>query len=310
MTGRRRLGRTGISISKWTIGTAGLGHSRDQAGAARALSTALDYGVNAIEIGLGDQRATAQVASVLEQMPGRDIHIMARAAPQFAMDLPSSHFMADQVYPGTQLRAQVEAALREFGVDRLGLVHLHAWCPEWLGEGDWQEVLSCLRQEGKIAGYGISLFDHDVDAGLSAVASGEIDSVEVMYNIFDQGAARQLLPLCAHQSVAAITRSPLYYGMLVPDGERPTFAADDWRSGFFFDAHLGETIERSERLEHVFGASLAEIALRFSLSHPAVFSVAVGVTSVSHVEGISRAMAKGVLSEAELSLISEHRWLC
>lgn len=296
----RPLGRTGIQVSECTLGTAAL-RSADEA--AAILTPALDAGINAIEIAAD---AAAPIGEALRRVGHRDVHVLARLTSLMPFDLPSPHLQVDQAYPGRHLRAETEALLATLGIDRIGLVLLHAWCAEWLREGDWLEMLQRLRDEGKIAGFGVSLFDHDVEAGPETVASGAIDAVEALYNIFDPSAAAGLFPLCAQHGVGAIARSPLYYGALA--GPMRDFPADDWRNDYFYPEHRCETEARARAIAD--GAPAADLALRFALSHPAVTNVAVGMRTSEQLEANLRAFAKGPLAADEIAALAAHGWLC
>ncbi len=155
----------------------------------------------------------------------------------------------------------------------------------------------------------MSLFDHDVAAGFEIVASGRIASVQAMYNVFDPGAARALLPLCRKHDVGVIARAPLYYGTL---GGRLEFPADDWRSDYFFEEHRRETGERLERLQamNLPDRSLADMALRFCLSHPAVSTVAVGMRNRAQLEANLQAVLAGPLDADTCTALAKHAWLC
>lgn len=307
----RRLGRTGLDVSECTIGTSAL-KAADRAEAGAMIALALDHGINALEMDAGD----GDTASLLSGVGGRHrVHVFSRVTSLVPFDLPSPHVRAQQAYPGWHIRAQTEALLRTSGVERLALQQLHAWCPEWLHEGDWLETLDRLREEGKIAGFGVSLFDHDVEAALEIVGSGRIDAVQVMYNIFDQGAAAALLPLCRKRDVGVIARSPLYYGALAPcspeKGRR--YSPSDWRSDYFFDQHRQETDGRVQRLAREVEPpdhSVSDLALRFSLSHPAVSTVAVGMRTRQQVEANLRALHCGPLHEEMFGVLARHAWLC
>lgn len=308
----RRYGRTGLQVSECALGTAQLGRTgADPKEAAAAAALAFERGVNAVEVDAADGAAIAALGRILA--PGearRRVHVFARAASLVRFDLPSPHIPVQQAYPGAHLRMQVETLLARLGMERLGGLQLHAWCPEWLHEGDWLETLSALREEGKVASFGISLFDHDVDAGLEAAAGGAVDAVEAMYNIFDQGAAAALLPECRRNDLGVIVRSPLYYGMLAAAGARPTaFAPDDWREAFFFEDHLREAGARADRVEAETGP-LPELALRFCVSHPAVSTVAVGMRTRAQVERNLEAIEKGPLDADTLRRLAGHKWLC
>ena len=311
----RPLGRTGVDISVCTLGTSGLcSGAWDAAETRGAWALAIDRGVNALELGAAAGIAGA-VGKLLADEQARDrVHVLARIRSCVPFDLPSPHIPADQAYPGKHIRAQCEALLQALGVERLGLLLLPDWCPEWWHEGDWLQTLSSLKDDGKIAGFGVSLFDHDVEAALEGVACGMVDAVQVMYNILDPQASAALLPLCLRHNVGVIARSPLYYGMLAPRLMRPAgFSIDDWRNEFFFDAHLDETTRRADHLETVAeqsGCSLSDMALHFSLSHSAVSTVAVGISSRAHLVANLAALERGRLSASVLRTLSRHRWLC
>ena len=314
MIGRRRLGRTGLDVSELTIGTSRLAAAPTEQ-ALSALALAFAAGIDAVEIESGDAAAAERLCAAQARAgTGRSLHVFARARSLVRFDLPSPHVHAQAAYPGAHIRAETEALLKRLGVERLAVQQIHAWCPEWLGEGDWLDTLGRLRDEGKIAGIGISLFDHDVDAGLAAVASGAIDCVQVMVNLFDPSAAATLLPLCARHGVGVIARSPLYYGALSTriDASAP-FAEDDWRRDYFYDAHLAETRARVARLAADVASperSVADLALRFALAHPAVTTVAVGMHSLGQVEANLAAIARGPLPPERAAALRAHRWLC
>jgi aryl-alcohol dehydrogenase-like predicted oxidoreductase len=308
----RRLGRTGLDLSELTLGTSALAAAaRSDVGEAGAMvALALDRGVNAIELDAGDDAAAALLGEILRRENACDrAHILVRATSLVAFDLPSPHVPVQDAYPGRHLRAQTEALLVTLGVERLALQQLHAWCPEWQHEGDWLETLERLREEGKIAGFGVSLFDHDVAAGFEIVASGRIASVQAMYNVFDPGPARALLPLCRKHDVGVVARAPLYYGAL---GGRLEFPPDDWRNDYFFDEHRRETGERVGRLAAVtpLGQSVADMALRFCLSHPAVSTVAVGMRDRAQLEANLQAGLAGPLDPDTCAALVKHAWLC
>ena len=311
----RRLGRTGFTVSECTFGTSFIERRGiDVAEAGAALAMGVERGINAIELTAGGGAAAA-LGGMLGRAGARDrVHVFSRVTSLVPVDLPSPHVTAQQAYPGSHIRAETEALLARLGVERLALQQLHAWCPEWLHEGDWLETLARLREEGKVAGIGISLFDHDVDAGLEAVASGAVDCVQVMYNIFDQAAAASLLPSCARHDVGVIARSPLYFGVLAAaPGSFPSFPEGDWRREYFFAEHLEETRRRTELLRQETvapGGAATATALRFSLSHPAVSTVAVGMRSRRQVEADLEALDQGPVDDETLGRLRPHRWLC
>lgn len=309
----RRLGRTGLQVSECTIGTCRLAApGSDRAEARAMIAMALDRGINAFEIAADDREATDLLGELLRQEGATHrVHICARAASLVPFALPSPHVPVQQAYAGAAIRAQTESLLAGLGVERLALQQLHAWCPEWLGEGDWLETVTRLREEGKIAGWGVSLFDHDVDAALEIVASGAADAVQVLYNVFDSGAASALLPLCIEHDVGVIARSPLYFGALAGTAQR--YPQGDWRAEYFYDEHRRETSQRVEMLASAaasLGGSVRDLALRFSLSHPAVATVATGMRMREQLEANLKAFGDGPLDTEAVRSLGAHKWLC
>jgi aryl-alcohol dehydrogenase-like predicted oxidoreductase len=304
----RPFGRTGIEISELTFGTSPLdSESVDVGEAARSLSLAIERGVNAVES--SSARSQSLLGSLLSDNGARhSVHVLARIRSLVQFDLPSPHIPAQQAYPGAHIRAEVDAMLRRLGVDRLASVFLPDWCAEWQDEGDWLETLVSLRSDGKVAAFGVSLFDHDADAGERIVASGAIQCIATMYNIFDPGPAERLLPLCQKHGVAVIARAPLYYGALSPT-IRAVEPHADWRRDYFFEDHLRETRSRVSALA-ADGADLPGSALRFALSHPGVSSVAVGMRTAAQVQQNLSAAEEGPLSTEQLVRLGRHKWLC
>jgi len=304
----RDLGRTGVRVSELACAvTAGA----DPGEAIDVIARARGRGVNTMTLNAEDASAVTLLAEALAG--GGDAHVVARATSLVRFDLPSPHVPAWEAYPGAHLRAEVERLLATLRIERLALVQLHAWCPEWQGEGDWQEALERLRGEGKIAGFGVSLFDHDVDAALEMVASGAIDAVQLMYNIFDPGAAARLLPLCAAHRVGVVARAPLYYGALASGFDGAGLAAEDWRRAYFYDAHRLETGERVARLAALVelpDRSVADLALRFAQAHPAISTVAVGMHRHAHLDANLAALERGPLERERLAMLASHKWLC
>lgn len=314
MTGLRRLGRRGPEISACTIGTTPLAASGvDRREAGMMLALALERGVNAVELDAAHGRVADLLGQAIARAGARQqVEVLARATPLVRFDLPSPHIPAQQAYPGHHIRAEADALLRTLGVERLGVLQLHAWCPEWLREGDWLETLERLRAQGKIAGFGISLWDHDVEAALEAVGSGTIGSVQLMYNLFDRQGGAALLPLCQRMDTGVIARSPLYFGALAWKQLR-SFPPYDWRNSYFFEAHRTETFDRVQRLVRAIdpaAGSPAAVALRFCLSHPAITTVAVGMRNRAQLEANLEAVARGPLAPDEIRALAAHAWLC
>ena len=304
---RRRLGRTGLSVSELSFGTGAVaGRAIDAEALSDAFVAAFSLGIDTVELEAGNVPVIDVLAAAVKRVPPpTGVQILCRISPLVPLDLPAPHLPVDRVYPGSHIRAQVEGLLTRLGIERIALVHLPVWAPEWMNEGDWLDTLGTLQREGKVAGYGIALFDHDVDAATDAVASGRIGSVQCMYNVFDRGAERRLFAMCAKHGVAVIARSPLYYGTLAG---RTSWR--DWRDAYFDPQHRRETLARVAAVAGCSDVPVAELALRLCLTPAAVCSVAVGMRTRAQVAANIAAAQRGALDAASFSVLAKHHWLC
>ena len=132
--------------------------------------------------------------------------------------------------PGDHVRRSAEASLKSLGLDTIDLLQLHVWQDDWVGEGDWQEAVEELRAEGKIRWFGISINDHQPANALRAIEAGLVDTVQVIFNVFDQSPTERLFPACIEHDVGVIVRVALDEGGLTGTIRADTeFAEDDFR---------------------------------------------------------------------------------
>jgi aryl-alcohol dehydrogenase-like predicted oxidoreductase len=146
---------------------------------------------------------------------------------------------------------------------------------------------------------------------LRALDSGLIDSVQVVYNIFDQAPEDELFPYCQAHDIAIIARVPFDEGSLTGTLTRDaTWPQGDWRNVYFTPEHLAETLDRVERLEPLVpdGLDLPELALRFILSHQAISTVIPGMRRVRHVERNLAASDGQPLPPRLREALAAHRW--
>src|SRR5262249_44109047 len=127
---------------------------------------------------------------------------------------------------------------------------------------------------------GVSINDHDPDSALQLIHTGLIDTVQVIYNIFDQTPARNLFPLCLKENIGVLARVPLDEGSLSGKiDEHTTFPPGDFRESYFRGDRKKQVAERVAALRKDLkgGEDLPAVALRFCLSHPAVSTVIPGM---------------------------------
>ena len=275
----RPLGRTGwqvsaISFGAWAIGGA-WGATDDEASMA-ALHRAIDLGVNFIDTAdvYGDGHSERLVAR-LRRERSEPILVATKAGRRL------SPHTADG-YNRANLTAFVERSLRNLDTEALDLLQLHCPPTEVYGRPEVFGVLDDLVAAGKLRHYGVSV--EKVDEALQAIEHPGVQSVQIIFNLFRQRPAEAFFAQAQARGVGILARVPLASGLLSGRmGAETTFAPDDHRHfnrhGEAFD--VGETfsgVDYDTGLQAVAalqalvpaGQTLAQLALRWILMHPAV----------------------------------------
>lgn len=313
----RRLGRTDAQVSEigfgaWGIGKGWWGGTDDRL-SIKALIRALECGVTFIDTALayGDGHSERLIAKAFKEARHR-VFVATKVPPKSREWPPKEGTTAQQTFPADWIITRTEQSLRHLEADRLDLQQLHTWRDEWLGETEWQEAVSRLKQQGKIRFFGVSIMDHQPASALQLVQSGLIDCVQVIYNIFDQSPEEALLPLCQAHDIGVIARVPFdeggLTGNLSPD---TTFPKNSVQSFYFRGDRLRETCERVDRLRPLLGGEIktvAQLALKFCLSHPAVSTVIPGMRRPEHVEANCSVSDGTPLPSETLTALRAHAW--
>jgi len=314
----RRLGRTGLEVSEvgygaWGIGGKGwLGAEDDES--VRALERALDLGLNFIDtaLGYGDGHSEQLVGEVVRAR-SEPVYVSTKIPPKNGLWPARKGTHADEAFPAGHVRECTEASLRNLGLDAIDVQQFHVWDDAWVDQGDWREAIDALRQEGKIRFFGVSINDHQPDNALELIRAGLADTVQVIYNVFDQSPEDELFPACREHDVGVLARVPLdeggLTGRITPD---TAFPEGDFRARYFRDDRRREVHERALAIAEDLGVGedgLAELALRYILSAPEVSTVIPGMRTVRNVE---RNMAVGDghgLPPEQVERLKTHRWV-
>lgn len=294
----------------------GMWGPRDDAAAVEALNLALDLGVTFFDTAYvyGDGHSETLIGNVVRNRKVRDKVFIATKVPPMDYHWPArAGSDVTKIFPGDWIRAVTEKSLKNLGVECVDLQQLHVWAANWQGQGDWLDELQKLKKEGKIRHVGISINDHEPDTALDLVRSGAIDSVQVIFNIFDQAPADRLLPLCQEKKVGVIVRVPFdeggLTGKLTPD---MPFDKKDWRRLYFKGNRLKETCERTEKLKAFLNdevKTIPDLALKYCLSFPAVSTVIPGMRKPEHVRSNCAVSNNQQLSTNILEALKSHAWL-
>jgi aryl-alcohol dehydrogenase-like predicted oxidoreductase len=292
---RRPFGRTGWNISEVAFGAWQLGGQWgpvDDDASVAALLGAYERGINFVDTAemYGSGHSEEVVGRSLREWTGERIYTATKVQP-IAWPKPSENDPRIGIaYPPEYLRAQVEASLRRLDVDWLDLIQLHCWMPDGMDDRGWLETLLELRDEGKLDRIGVSLRDYRADEGVALARSGLVDSIQVIYNIFEQSPETDLLEAAAASGTAIIARVVLDSGSL--SGAWNAESYDQWADGsvlktMFRDERFGQTLDRVAEIRAVtdeFYDGLDEAAIRFVLDRPEVSTAIIGMTSPDRID--------------------------
>jgi aryl-alcohol dehydrogenase-like predicted oxidoreductase len=313
----RTLGKTGWQVSEIGYGAWGIGGKQWLGGSdgesTRALRHAIDLGLNFIDTALayGDGHSEQLVGQAVRES-GQPIRISTKIPPRNRLWPARAGIDIEEVFPYQYILDCTEESLRNLGVDSIDLQQLHVWNPEWLHREEWRRGLEAIRTSGKVRAVGISINDHQPSSALDLIRTGLIDTVQVIYNIFDQSPEKELFPLCQERGIGVLARVPLDEGSLTGTITADTrFDKGDFREFYFRGDRRKQVAERvaalAADLRGVPG-TLPEIALRFCLSHPAVSMVIPGMRRVGNVDSNCASSDLGSLPVEVLTILKRHAW--
>lgn len=314
----RTLGKTGLKVSEvgygaWGIGkTAWIGASDEES--LRALNRSIELGLNFIDtaIGYGDGHSEKLVGQVVRDHGGK-IHVATKIPPKNYQWPARAGVPAEETFPAEHVIASTEQSLRNLGLDTIDVQQFHVWSDEWVGKGDWLEGVRKLKEQGKIRYFGVSINDYQPNNAIELIKTGLVDTVQVIYNMFEQSPEDELLPACLKHNVGVIVRVALdeggLTGRITPE---TTFDEGDFRNNYFRGDRKKEVYERVQKIAsdlEIGIEDMPEAALRYVLSHPAVSTVIPGMRSVRNVERNMQVGDGKGLSADKAAKVKPHRWL-
>ena len=313
----RRLGRTRLDLSEIGFGCWGIGGTSwigaDDRDSLLALKLARDLGINFFDTAL--VYGSGRSERLLERAFGRntDVVIATKVPPKDWQWPAKAGVPLSETFPKKHVEKCLKESRRNLKRDCVDLLQFHVWSDEWADNPDWLETVAWLKQSGRVRFVGISINDHQPENVLRALQTGLIDSVQVIYNIFDQSPEDELFPYCQQHDIGVIARVPFDEGSLA--GKiRPetTFPPKDFRNRYFGGDRKAEVWERVQAICEDVGIGIGELpqlALGFCLSHEAVTSVIPGMRTAEHVHRNAGASEKEPLLRETIAILRGHRWL-
>jgi aryl-alcohol dehydrogenase-like predicted oxidoreductase len=313
----RKLGKTGLEVSEIGFGTWGIGGDAwvgaDDETSLASMRRAIELGVNFIDTAIvyGSGHSEELVGKIKREHP--EVMVSTKINPanwQWPADPKTA---ADDSFSQEHVIARTEESLWNLGIDTIDVQQFHVWADSWIDQGTWLDGVEKLKQDGKIRFFGVSVNDSDPNSALKLVETGLVDTIQVIYNVFDQAPEDNLLPLCEKMDVGVIVRVPFDEGALTGKvTPETTFPEGDFRNGYFKGDRKQQVWDAVNRICADLGISIDELpgyALRFALAPDAVSVVIPGMRRVDHVESNVAASEAGPLSAEQIEILRAHRWL-
>ncbi|MBU6329161.1 MAG: aldo/keto reductase [Acidobacteria bacterium] len=293
----RMLGRTGVSVSRFCLGTMmfGVMGNRDHDECVRIMHRALDAGVNFVDT------ADAYSGGECEEIVAK---ALAGRRDEVVLATKVFHPMgADRNMRGNSRRwitRALEDSLRRLGTDHLDLYQLHRF-DETVDIEESMGALDDAVRAGKVRMIGHSMWpvERIVEAQWTAERTGStrFRCEQASYSILKRRIERSVLPTCDRYGMGVITYSPLAGSWLsgryrsiddVPETSRLTMMAKRW--GLDIDtpanrARLEATLALQD-LADAAGLPLAHLATAWAMEHPQVTSVIIGPRTMDQLEDL------------------------
>ncbi len=311
----RTFGRTGWQVSEIGYGMWGLAGwtGGEDAETKAALQLAVDLGCNFFDTALayGDGISERMLGKVVQANRGKRLYTVTKVPPKNLL-WPSRRGTAlRDVFPPEHILQCAQTSLANLGLASVDLLQFHVWEDDWADDKSWQQPVEELKRQGMIRAVGVSVNRWEPWNVLRTLRTGLIDSVQVIYNIFDQAPEDELFPVCRELGVAVIARVPFDEGTLTGTLTRDSrWPEGDWRNTYFVPENLSASVERAERLRPLIpaGSSMPELALRFVISNPDVATVIPGMRRPAHVRSNLAASDAALLPAEVLGRLRGHRW--
>ncbi|OGM14074.1 aldo/keto reductase [Candidatus Woesebacteria bacterium RIFCSPHIGHO2_02_FULL_42_20] len=311
----RKFGKMGWEVSALGHGMWGMGDwtGSDDKESLRALHRTVELGINFFDTAwiYGNGRSEKLLGKLLRAYPNECLYTATKIPPKNFKWPMEPQYTLDETFPAKHMIEYVEKSLKNFGIDHIDLIQLHGWDDVWALDPSWQKAAEDLKRRGLVGAFGISIDRWEPENAIKAIKTGAVDSLQVIYNIFDQAPEDKLFPVCRKYNVAVIARVPLDEGTLTGTLTlKSKWPEGDWRNKYFNKETLKASVEHAGKLKKVLpkGMAMSELALRFILSNRDVSTTIPGMRKRRHVEENAGAGEKGKLAKQLIKKLRSHRW--
>ncbi len=305
---KRTLGKSGIEVTEiglglWAAGGSEWGETDDQE-IFDTIDYTLDAGINFFDTadvyGMGHSEELLGKA-----MQGRrDRFIIATKIGWRDFDREANHTAYDTV---DKLIAGVETNLSRLQTDYIDIIQSHISYRESTME-IFLEGFQKLQQAGKVRAYGMSTSNFEYLQDFNH--NNQCATLQIDYSILNRTSEKDIFPYCQEHNIGIIIRGGLAMGILTGKFSKDTrFGEGDFRQRWHenpdeYEVFLDD-LQKVEQLKPLAEErTLAQLALQFTLAHPAVSTVIPGAKNVRQMRDNIQAELLPSLTDAELEQIN------
>src|SRR6267143_1313907 len=252
----RKLGNTGFEVSDIAHGLWGMSgwSGSDDQESLSALQLAVDLGCNFFDTAwaYGDGKSDGLLGGIMARNSERRLYAASKIPPANDKWPALPQYKYSDVFSAQHVFKYTDLIRKKLRVDSIDLLQFHVRDDSWTDEAEFLSAVEKLKHDGWIRFFGLSLSRWQAENGIKALRTGLVDSVQVIYNIFDQSPEDELFPVCQELNIGVIARVPLDEGSLGGKMTLETrFPKDDWRAGYFGPENLAQTIARVDKLKAI-----------------------------------------------------------
>lgn len=313
----RLLGKTGIKVSEIGFGAWAIGShwgAQNISDSVEALHKSIDLGLNFIDtaLGYGNGKSEQIISEVLKERK-EEVTVATKIPPSDGSWPPSPYCKVEDRYSEKYIRETVDTCRKNLDTDCIDILQLHTWTRAWNRNPKPLEVLQKLKAEGIIKNIGISTPEQDQNSLIQLMKDGYLDTVQVIYNIFEQEPAAEFLPIAQENNVGVIVRVAYDEGILTGKYKSDDlFPKDDFRCKYFEGDRMYRAVKRVDKIkEELEGVryTMPQAALKFVLAHPSVSTV---ITGIRNENQATQNIATSDLPDMQDDLVNKlqnHNWL-
>lgn len=314
----RKFGKLGWEISEigfggWAIG-GGWGPQSDSE-SVKALHKAIDLGLNFIDTaqGYGEGHSEELIGKVLKER-NEEIYVATKVPPKNFDWPPRSDYDARKAFPKEYIIEECEKSLKRLQRDYVDVYQFHTWSARFNVQDEWFEAFEQLKKDGKIRASGASVPDTTPYYVIGALVEGKIDSIQLIYNLFEQFPAWNTLKVCEAYNIGVIVRVPFDEGALTGKYNNDTaFPDGDVRRHYFRGNNLKTVVDKVNEIKKYKDKkhpelSMADFALKFCLSNDTVSTVIPGIRNVSQAEMNLKVSDGNYLPDNEITELEQFAW--